>query len=158
MGWQVDVDFRSSSIHGIGVFARRPIPAGTRIWQVDDGMHVCTPQALAELDPAVLKFALHGGYLHKPAGKFLWYNDGMQFMNHQATPLANVGLGKWPPLAEDHCIALRDIAAGEELKEDYTFWSDEGFRQGHWLYELYRDFCPEHFAFLAEIELRREAA
>ena len=108
----------------MGVFARHAIAAGTRVWQVDETMHVCDARALAELAPGDLRFALHGGYLHEPSGQFLWYRDGMQFMNHRPGPGANVGLGKWPPLFEDHCIALRSIAAGEELFEDYTFWSD----------------------------------
>ena len=122
MGWQVEVEFRRSRVHGMGVFARHAIAAGTRVWQVDETMHVCDARALAELAPGDLRFALHGGYLHEPSGQFLWYRDGMQFMNHRPGPGANVGLGKWPPLFEDQCIALRSIAAGEELFEDYTFW------------------------------------
>ena len=31
-------------------------------------------------------------------GLFLWYTDGMQYMNHAATPMANIGLTTWPPL------------------------------------------------------------
>jgi hypothetical protein len=33
-----------------------------------------------------------------------------------------------------------------------------GLDPGHWLHRLYRDFCPEHFDFLAELEARRVAA
>ena len=62
----------------------RAIPAGARIWQVDETMHVCDAADLAALRPSELRFALHGGYLHKPSGRFLWYTDGMQFMNHRA--------------------------------------------------------------------------
>lgn len=158
MGWQVEVEFRRSRVHGMGVFARHAIAAGTRVWQVDETMHVCDARALAELAPGDLRFALHGGYLHEPSGQFLWYRDGMQFMNHRPGPGANVGLGKWPPLFEDHCIALRSIAAGEELFEDYTFWSDRGLESGHWLRRFYKEHCPEHFAFLAQLERVKEAA
>jgi len=158
LGWLVDVDFKNSSIHGMGIFARCPIKAGTRLWQYDDAMHACDEAAFERLTPRERRFALHGGYLHKPSDKFLWYTDGMQFMNHRCTPDANVGLGVWPALAEDHTLALRDIAAGEELTEDYTFWSDGGIATDHWLNRFYLAHCPEHLAFLHQLEVLRPAA
>lgn len=158
VGWQVPVEFRRSHVHGTGVFTGRAIAAGTRVWQVDESMHVCDGPGLATLRPAELRFALHGGYLHGPSGRFLWYRDGMQFMNHRAAPDANVGLGTWPPLCDDHCVALRDIEAGEELFEDYTFWCGDGVRPEHWLHGLYAEHCPEHFAFLEQLGTFRAAA
>jgi len=158
LGWTVDVTFKNSRVHGTGVFAKRPIPAGTRVWQYDSSMKVCDRFALTTLDPERLRYALHGGYLHKPSDRFLWYTDGMQFMNHRAAPFANVGLGFWPELREDHTIALRNIAAGEELFEDYGFWSDAGVEPDHWLYPLYADYCPEHLAFLSGIHLQPAVA
>ena len=121
-------------------------------------MRIADATGLALLSPEVLTFALHGGYLHKPSDRFIWYYDGMQFMNHGATPFANIGLGHWPALAEDHCIALRDIAPGEELLEDYSFWSNGGVQPGHWLHRLYMEFCPGHLAFLSRLDTFREAA
>lgn len=142
----------------MGIFARRPIQAGTRLWQYDDTMHVCDEVSFNRLTPRERRFALHGGYLHKPSDKFLWYTDGMHFMNHCGTPDANVGLGVWPELHDDHTIALRDIAAGEELTEDYTFWADGGISPDHWLNRFYLAHCPEHLAFLRELEAVRQAA
>lgn len=140
------------------MFAKKAIRAGTRIWQFDDGMRVCDAAAMAKLDPRQLRYALHGGYLHKPSDRFLWYTDGMQYMNHAATPLANIGLGIWPPLRDDHTVALRDIAPGEELLEDYAFWADGGLSPTHWLHRLYLEHCPEHFVFLASLGGLAEAA
>ena len=149
MGWHVDVEFRNSPVHGTGVFARRPIAAGTKVWQFDPTMHVCDARTLGNLAPADLRYALLAGYLHVPTGQFLWYEDGMQFLNHAATPVANVGLWTWPPLIQDdHCVALRDIAAGEELSEDYTFCLDGGLAPDHWMRAHYLAHCPEHYAFL----------
>jgi hypothetical protein len=158
LGWLVSVEFKKSPVHGMGIFAARPIAAGTRLWQVDPTMHFCEAADMAALTAVQLRFALHGGYLHQPSGRFLWYTDGMQFMNHRGTPEANVGLGTWPPLADDHCVALRDIAAGEELCEDYTFWSDGGLAPDHWLRPFYLAHCPEHYAFLRSLENLRVAA
>ncbi len=158
MGWTVDVSFKNSPIHGVGVFAKKLIPAGTRVWQFDETMAVSDQAALSRLDPGMVRYALHGGYLHKPSDKLLWYTDGMQYMNHASSPLANVGLGLWPPLHEDHTIALRDIAPGEELLEDYGFWSDGGLEPDHWLYPFYATYCPEHLDFLADLGRVRVAA
>ena len=137
------------------VYSRsQPIRAGTKVWQYDRTMHACDRAALTALDHKTLAFALHGGYLHAPSGKFLWYTDGMQYMNHAEGRLANVGLGEWPPLELDHTRALRDIAPGEELFEDYGFWANGGLSPGHWLFPLYMRFCPQHYAFLASLEER----
>jgi hypothetical protein len=154
----VSVEFKKSPVHGKGVFSKQAIPTGTRIWQVDETMHFCDARDMAALSKAKLRFALHGGYLHKPCDHFLWYTDGMQFMNHRETPDANVGLGTWPPLSQDHCVALRDIAAGEELFEDYSFWSDGGLGADHWLRPLYLAHCLEHYVFLRGLERFRVAA
>lgn len=158
MGWTVDVSFKSSPVHGVGVFARQAIPAGTRVWEYDRSMTISDPASFARLDPAQVRYALHGGYLHKPSDRLLWYTDGMQYMNHASTPLANIGLGTWPPLEQDHTVALRDIAAGEELLEDYGFWADGGVDSSHWLHPYYVRYCPEHLDFLSSLEPARAAA
>jgi hypothetical protein len=115
-------------------------------------MTVLDRHSMAALDPLMLSRVLHGGYLHKPSDRFLWYSDGMQFMNHAASPRANIGLRSWPPLQHDHTVALRDIEAGEELLEDYGFWADAGLDPSHWLYPLYLAHCPEHYAFLTSLD------
>lgn len=159
MGWNVDVEFRSSPLHGTGAFARCDIAAGTKVWQFDTSMNVGGLVELAALPPKMLAFALHGGYLHHPSGKFVWYADGMHLVNHASGAGANIGITEWTPLEEDNCTALRDIAAGEELLEDYAFWSVLSLDPEHWLPKLYRDFCPEHYAFLTQIsEAARRAA
>jgi len=158
MGWKVNVDFRPSGVHGTGVFARDPIAAGTKVWAFDDSMSVCGLPELAALTPDRLAFALHGGYFHHPSGRFIWYEDGMEYVNHADGGHANIGITEWTPLEEDNCTALRDIAPGEELLEDYAFWSIFQLPQNHWLHGIYQDFCPGHYAFLDSIERRRRAA
>lgn len=155
MGWLTSVRFRPSGVHGMGAFAHKPIRAGEKVWTFDDSMHVMGPGELGGLDPDRLAFALHGGYFHAPAQKFVWYEDGMQFVNHADPPAANIGIHAWTPLAKDGCFALRDIAPGEELFEDYAFWSVFNLPQGHWMHAFYAEFCPGHYAFLASIHQRR---
>ena len=79
-------------------------------------------------------------------------------MNHRAAPVANVGLGTWPPLSDDHCVALRDIEAGEELFEDYTFWCDDGAAARPLAARSLCRALPEHFAFLEQLDTLRVAA
>jgi len=158
MGWTVDVAFRPSGTHGMGAFAAQDIAAGTKVWVFDKSMSVGEYCDLVKLTPAQIHFALHGGYLHHPSGKFVWYDDGMQYVNHADFPAANIGITEWTALEDDNCTALRDIAAGEELLEDYQFWSVLSLSHDHWLRRLYTEFCPEHYAFLMDIEKRRKAA
>ena len=151
MSWLVGVEFKSSPIEGMGIFSKKEIKSGTKLWKFDESMKVSDAKSLSRLDPDRLAFALHGGYLHGPSNKFLWYTDGMQFMNHAPGGLANVGLGYWPALRDDHCVALRDIAEGEELFEDYTFWANEGLEPRHWLFPFYMSHGLRHYQFLMDL-------
>ena len=85
----------------------------------------------------------------------LWYNDGMENLNHGRGADANVGLDYWPKLKQDHIVAIRDIAPGEELREDYGYCLAAGLAPGHWLRPLYISHCPWHLEFLTR--LRRQA-
>jgi SET domain-containing protein len=153
------VHFKLSRIHGIGVFASRRIAAGTRIWQVDPTMNVDDRHTLPKLAPDELSYALLAGYLHRPSGQFVWYDDGAQFMNHGSGSEANVGLHYWPQrLLDDHVIALRDIEAGEELREDYTMCLDGGLAPDHWMRPLYLAHAPNHYRFLLGLDRYAEAA
>ena len=154
MGWKVDVHFKHSGIHGIGAFASQRIAAGTRIWQVDPTMYFADRRTLPRLAPADLRYALLAGYLHRPSGRFVWYEDGMQFMNHATGPGANVGLDYWPHrLFDDHLVAFRDIEPGEELFEDYGGCCLEGgLAPDHWMRPLYLAHAPQHYAFLLGLE------
>ena len=152
MGWLTKVAFGPSTLHGVGVFALDPIKRGTKVWTVDQTMKYMKASELAALPAGELRFALHGGYLHYPSQRFVYYNDGMEYVNHAPGRAANIGIREWTPLLQDNCTALRDIAPGEELLEDYSFWSVLQLQKSHWLVDLYREFCPDHYAFLIKIE------
>ena len=151
MGWKVDVHFKQSNVHGIGVFATHRIAAGTPIWQVDATMRFADRRTLPALAPEELTFALLAGYLHRPSGRFVWYEDGMQFMNHGTGLAANVGLDHWPQrLLDDRMTALRDIEHGEELREDYAFCLDGGLAPDHWMRPLYLTHAGDSRLFVVE--------
>ena len=155
MGWNAKVDFKESRIHGRGVFAAEDITEGTKVWTIDDSMYVFNEaDELLRLPKNLLRDILYAGYLHHTSDKFVSYGDGMQWVNHAFGDSANIGLKKRTPLAEDNCTALRDIQAGEELLEDYTFWSVYQNEPGHWLPQIYAEYCPSHFRFLLSLEKR----
>ncbi len=106
-----------SAIEGLGLFAVVPVAAGTPVWQWEPGFdRRFRPDEFAALPERARAHVRHYGYLD--AGRDCWVLNGdlTIFMNHSPTP--NTGapgsLG-----ASDATVALRDIAAGEELTCDY---------------------------------------
>lgn len=104
---------KPSPIHGVGVFALRDIPAGTKvIWEYDT-IEVVT---LTETELAALPKQIAGEILARTIfieGEPLSFLDPnsttnyRSYMNHSATPNT------------DGVHTNRDIAEGEELTEDY---------------------------------------
>ena len=158
MTWEVPVEVAESPIHGTGVFARTWIPKGTLVWKFDPTMVVCERDDIVSYDKVTRDKALLGGFFHEPSGKFVWYEDGMDYVNHADTPFANIAAKGWTPLEQDANYATRDIAPGEELFEDYSFWTIFNLAPDHWLRELYLRYCPQHYFFLQSLGEIREAA
>ena len=79
-------------------------------------------RALGQDHPERLKEILWGGYLHDPTGVYIEVVDGGQFTNHSNDPNCGGGWGTTP--VEDFSIAVRDIAAGDEILEDYGVLDD----------------------------------
>lgn len=96
---------------GYGVFATSPIPMGTATWVRDRLDREFFPRELDEFDPVHRAVLDHFSY-RTPCGNYLFCWDHARFMNHSFRPtclLTPHGLE----------IAVRDIAAGEELTIDY---------------------------------------
>ncbi|MBL8670132.1 MAG: SET domain-containing protein [Alphaproteobacteria bacterium] len=108
-------ELRYSPIQGCGVYAKAPIKKGTLIWKVDPTFDkiIDTNQAFPT---EVTRFLLVYGvaYRHADDEDFIYVDtDNARFMNHgdpcNVLPGEVIGEG----------IAVRDIAAGEELTVDY---------------------------------------
>merc|ERR1719316_344893 len=52
-----------------------------------------------------------------------------------------------PTIEQEASFALRDIAAGEELLEDYASFTDYTGRYPEWLQKLLGRYCPERVKF-----------
>ena len=116
-----------SAIHGLGVFAVAPIAKGTAIWRFASGLDMEFDPAIVDTLPAhVQTFFGHYGYLDRNLRRIVLCFDDARFVNHSDTP--NVATD----YAQDRYgldVALRDIAAGEELTMDYAGFEEQSGRK-----------------------------
>ncbi len=106
----------TSGIAGRGLHAAEPIPADEVI--AVKGGHIVTTQALHELPDPLPNSAIQiTDGLHLVALTESEYEPVMLFINHSCEP--NVGFGGNTVL-----VAMRDVAAGEELTTDYALFDD----------------------------------
>jgi hypothetical protein len=96
---------------GVGVFATRPIPRGTIVWALDPLDRVLEPAEVAALDGHRRAFVDKYSYRDQHGRHVVCWDLG-KFVNHSFH--ANC-IGT----AYDVEVAVRDIAAGEELTDDY---------------------------------------
>ena len=108
----VDHNVRPSEIHGLGVFAKEPIKAGTVVWRFDPMFDVELPEEfVSTLASEDLETVLHHAEYMPDKRVFRLGNDADIFMNHSNRPsLVDRG---------DEMVAARDLRAGEELTCDY---------------------------------------
>ena len=100
-----------SPIHGLGVFAAKPIPKGAVVWAFDPPLDQRLPAKLLEEQPEhVRRFVATYGMWE--GEDYLLLGDDARFLNHAHAP----NLDSTGPTT----VAARDIAAGEELTDDYA--------------------------------------
>lgn len=114
---------QGSSIHGIGVFVAEPIPAGTGVWDFHPDVDWrLTPEALARFpEPFRARFRTWC-YREGESGLYVLCGDNAKFMNHSAAPNCDD--------AGAFTVAVRDIAAGEELTCDYRSFDADSRERG----------------------------
>lgn len=115
-----------SGIHGIGVFAIRPIPAGTRLF-ADDAVPLVwvSKAALEEAAPSAAQRRLYhdfginrGETIGCPAS---FNNLGPSWYLNEPSPGGRANVRSGPDF---EFVAARDIAEGEELTIDYAGFSE----------------------------------
>jgi hypothetical protein len=115
---------RASSIHGVGVFARRDIPRGTAWWHAreEDVLVITRPQHEAlrasmhtDTIKAFMDTIVFYAYYLVEEDVLVFCLDNARYVNHSDTPNSTVGDDKNP----FRSVALRDIGKGEEIVENY---------------------------------------
>lgn len=129
----IPTNLRPSPIEGLGLFAAQPVPKGTITWAFDPRFDLLFDEAEVERLPALQRgLILRHGYLSIQLHKYVLCADDARFWNHAASP--NTGQILRPNDIEPANIALRDIAAGEELTVDYrTFDAVDAQSGAAWL-------------------------
>jgi|SRR5947209_11250555 len=111
-----------STIHGFGVFAAAPIAQGMPVWRFAKGLDMeFAPDIVRTLPEHVRDFFARYGYVDRNLQRIVLCFDDARFVNHSDTPNVTTDYAQ-DPYGLD--VALRDIAAGEELTMNY-----EGFEQ-----------------------------
>lgn len=110
-----------SPVHGLGVFTAQPVRAGEVVSRYLPPFDIQFPAALlAVLSDAERAYLKNFAYRSRWNGLYILTGDHDRYMNHSAAP--NVGMN---PNGNTENLALRDLAAGEELTCDYrTFDAD----------------------------------
>jgi SET domain-containing protein len=124
---------RPSSIQGLGLFAAAPILKGTVTWVFEPGFDLLfTPEQIEALPAVARALVMRHAYLSIVQGRYVYCTDDARFWNHSAKP--NNGEVAQQRHAEPANIALRDIAAGEEMTVDYrTFDANDAKSGAAWL-------------------------
>ena len=101
-----------SKVHGVGLFAAEPVPKAMVIWRFDERIdRRFTKHEIESLPELTRAFLARFAYPEHPGSDiYLLDGDSARFMNHSDDPNTD---------CEVDTIALRDIAAGEELLCDY---------------------------------------
>src|SRR5436305_1912497 len=111
-----------SAIHGFGVFAAAPIAQGTPVWRFAKGLDMeFAPDIVPTLPAHVQQFFSRYGYLDRHLQCIVLCFDDARFVNHSEAP--NIATD----YAQDRYgldVALRDIAAGEEITMDYAAFEE----------------------------------
>lgn len=109
---------RASLIHGIGLFADRDIPKGTRVWRFSPLLDTeISPSEFEKLDPREKETVLFYGFRSKKTGNHHLSFDNVRFINHSKD--GNVTIDTSVHDVEYPLIAKRNIKKGEEIVHDY---------------------------------------
>jgi SET domain-containing protein len=105
-----------SLIHGIGLFAAAPVPAGTIVWERDATFDRDVDEiALAVLEPVAQLQVQRYAYVDPERRARILCADDARFFNHAEDANCRDLAGSGGDVTE----AARDIEEGEELTWDY---------------------------------------
>lgn len=112
----VKTHVQPSPIAGLGLFAAEPISAGQVWWRYDARIdRTFTEEEYNQFPPQTQDWLKTYAYLQGTS--WILCGDHAMFVNHSETP-NSITMG-------DTSVALRDIAVGEEIVENYREFCDD---------------------------------
>lgn len=109
-----DTELRFINEHiGYGIVALKPIPRGTITWAIDKLDRKFTQREVRSMDP-LYQQVLDKFTYRNAEGNYILCWDNARFVNHSSH-------SNCMTTAYEFEIAIRDIAAGEELTDDYGY-------------------------------------
>lgn len=116
----VDTEVRQSAIHGLGVFFRTPIKAGTLLWRFDPRVdRIYTDAEIEALPPHMQDYLRIYSTWHVGTGLYVLCGDNGRYVNHSEAP-NTISAGAC--FGDDH--AAVDLPAGSEMTSDYRLICD----------------------------------
>lgn len=118
----IETSIDKSPIQGLGLFAKPAVQKDTVVWTLDPRFDRLIPVEEYESTTGPMRTYLDRYcYPRRSDPRFVVMEcDDARYMNHADKP--NCGF-----TSEDVLVALRDIAAGEELTCDYNVFFEDGF-------------------------------
>ena len=114
---------------GLGLFSERPIMKGEIIWKFDERTDRLLTVATVEGMPLPAREFIYRYGCQCREDLWLLCGDNARFVNHAVPGVMACDLGDHMD-SED--IALRDIAEGEEITEDYGRFALDFRHRGFW--------------------------
>lgn len=118
-----------SSIDGFGVFTSVDIPKSAIVWRFDPAFdRTYSADEISAFPESVREFIAKCGFLDKRKNRYFLGGDYDIFTNHSDSPALiedeNDVQGKTDMLSTPRLVAARDIAANEELTQNYFEYDD----------------------------------
>jgi SET domain-containing protein len=125
----VRTQVRPSPVHGLGLFAAEAIPRGMPVWRFEPGFdHDFSPGAFLALPPGARAHTRWFCFVSRENGHVILSGDHACFINHSTKPNTGASSEAKPPITT---VALRDVAAGEEITCDYfSYDADASWKLG----------------------------
>ncbi len=112
----IETRVQPSAIHGMGLFALKAVPRGTPVWKFQPGFdHDFSPAQFAALPPLARAHTRWFCFVSQADGHVILSGDHACFINHSPNPSTGAAAGGGPVVT----VALRDLAAGEEITCNY---------------------------------------
>ncbi len=109
-----DIEVRESLIEGKGVFALRDFKKGERVLEWGER------KVLTDEEFAAMSEDERRRYTSLVNGKHLLSGEPMRYVNHSCNPNTKA--------EDDGDVAIRDIAAGEEITSSYSDFGEENIK------------------------------